>query len=363
MKQRLHGGTLWEANFGRRAPFSLGVEEELLLVGTDNELLDRGRRSGRAAPDRSVAGELFKAMVERGRRSIAYAKEAVHAPRDSRELIRSGARLMGAGLHPNAAAGGGVQRRAAIRIDRRLVAGRPSDADLRPTHPRRDARQRDRVRAYNGIRTHVPLLNALAANSPFWFGEDSGLASSRTVIFRSYPRAAMAPESTDFDDFVRSREVCRPAASTTTPTSGGTFASIPASERSRSAPRTPSSTSGEPRRSPPSSTAWSGSRQSATKPRSRPARRSPSRASRRLATASTQAARPRGELLPARELAARTLEHAGEVAGELGCESELEYVEVMLEQGCGADLQRGVHASRGMGELLAHLADETARLG
>ena len=48
------------------------------------------------------------------------------------------------------------------------------------------------VRAYNGIRTHIPLLNALASNSPFWFGEDSGLASSRTVIFRSYPRAAMA---------------------------------------------------------------------------------------------------------------------------------------------------------------------------
>ena len=38
------------------------------------------------------------------------------------------------------------------------------------------------VRAYNGIRTHIPLINALASNSPFWFGEDSGLASSRTVI-------------------------------------------------------------------------------------------------------------------------------------------------------------------------------------
>jgi carboxylate-amine ligase len=60
--------------------------------------------------------------------------------------------------------------------------------------------QETAVRAYNGVSTHIPLVNALASNSQFWFGEDSGLASSRTVIFRSYPRAAMAPE---FDDFER----------------------------------------------------------------------------------------------------------------------------------------------------------------
>ena len=69
--------------------------------------------------------------------------------------------------------------------------------------------QETAVRAYNGIRTHIPLLNALASNSPFWFGEDSGLASSRTVIFRSYPRAAMAPEFDDFEHYCRvTRQVC-----------------------------------------------------------------------------------------------------------------------------------------------------------
>ena len=57
------------------------------------------------------------------------------------------------------------------------------------------------MRVYNGIRTHVPLLNALAANSPFWGGHDSGLASTRTVVFRSYPRAAMAPEFADYRHF------------------------------------------------------------------------------------------------------------------------------------------------------------------
>ncbi len=69
-----------------------------------------------------------------------------------------------------------------------------------------------------------------------------------------------------------------------------------------------------------------------------------------------------GERVPARTLAGRTLERAGEVAGDLGCEHELEHVELMLERGSGADLQRRVHAARGMPGLLAHLVEETSRL-
>ena len=66
MKQRLHGGTLWETNFGSHDAYSLGIEEELLLVGADHELLDHGAEVlDRAAPDRgALAGELFAAMVE-----------------------------------------------------------------------------------------------------------------------------------------------------------------------------------------------------------------------------------------------------------------------------------------------------------
>ena len=66
--------------------------------------------------------------------------------------------------------------------------------------------------------------------------------------------------------------------------------------------------------------------------------------------------------MPARELAKQCLETAATVAGELGCEFELDHVNVILEQGSGADLQREVHASRGMGGLLSYLAAETASL-
>ena len=74
-------------NFGIEAPFALGVEEELLLIGPDRRILERGEEVAREAdPDEGgVVGELFKAMVETnsdvsanaGRRSRRCAPSAV----------------------------------------------------------------------------------------------------------------------------------------------------------------------------------------------------------------------------------------------------------------------------------------------
>ena len=120
-----------------------------------------------------------------------------------RALVETDTRIMGVGVHPAAGPGTAgfdeAERYTAIRdslqgILRTPICGQHVHVGMPDPETA--------VRAYNGIRTHIPLLNALAANSPFWFGEDSGLASSRTVIFRSYPRAAMAPAFEDFDHFV-----------------------------------------------------------------------------------------------------------------------------------------------------------------
>jgi carboxylate-amine ligase len=43
----------------------------------------------------------------------------------------------------------------------------------------------------NRMRVHVPLLLALSANSPYWQGRDSGLASVRTPIFQAFPRVGI----------------------------------------------------------------------------------------------------------------------------------------------------------------------------
>ena len=57
------------------------------------------------------------------------------------------------------------------------------------------------VRVYNSLRERMPLLQALAAASPVWFGVDSGLASARMALTRAYPgngiqRASLKCEST-----------------------------------------------------------------------------------------------------------------------------------------------------------------------
>ena len=57
------------------------------------------------------------------------------------------------------------------------------------------------IRAFNGLRRHLPLLQALAANSPFRHGRDTGLASAREVTLRGWPRSGAPRAMRDFEDF------------------------------------------------------------------------------------------------------------------------------------------------------------------
>lgn len=47
------------------------------------------------------------------------------------------------------------------------------------------------VRALDGLRGDLPVLLALAANSPYVSGRDTGFASARTPIFSAFPRSGM----------------------------------------------------------------------------------------------------------------------------------------------------------------------------
>jgi carboxylate-amine ligase len=56
--------------------------------------------------------------------------------------------------------------------------------------------------AANRLRTHLPLLLALSANSPFWQGRETGLASARTPLFQAFPRVGIPRAFADYDDYV-----------------------------------------------------------------------------------------------------------------------------------------------------------------
>jgi glutamate---cysteine ligase / carboxylate-amine ligase len=68
------------------------------------------------------------------------------------------------------------------------------------------------IRVFNGLRRHLPLLQALAANSPFRHGRDTGLASAREVTIRGWPRSGVPRAMRDFSDFRASSEVLARAA-------------------------------------------------------------------------------------------------------------------------------------------------------
>jgi glutamate---cysteine ligase / carboxylate-amine ligase len=57
------------------------------------------------------------------------------------------------------------------------------------------------VHVANNLRPYVPLLIALAANSPLWRGEPTGLMSSRVPIFRAFPRVGLPPRFEGWADF------------------------------------------------------------------------------------------------------------------------------------------------------------------
>jgi carboxylate-amine ligase len=58
------------------------------------------------------------------------------------------------------------------------------------------------VHVANRLRAQLPLLLALSANSPFWQGRDTGLASARTPLFQAFPRVGIPRAFKSYDEYV-----------------------------------------------------------------------------------------------------------------------------------------------------------------
>lgn len=200
-----------EVNFGRGPSFRLGVEEELLLVDaatralshTGSALLPRlpaAGEHGRFAPD------TYEAEIELKSAVSANAGEAAAHLRALRAAVRdAGASVIGSGLHPTAAFGDVVhvdqeRYRAIVRMLRGLITRTPTAAVHVHVGMPDSATA---ILAYNGLRSHLPLLQALAANSPYWYGIDSGFASARAQMFRAYPRSEIPRAFRGFADYAR----------------------------------------------------------------------------------------------------------------------------------------------------------------
>ena len=59
------------------------------------------------------------------------------------------------------------------------------------------------IRLLNQLRAHLPLLLALSANSPFWQGRATGLASTRPSVFGAFPRTGIPRRYASYEDWVQ----------------------------------------------------------------------------------------------------------------------------------------------------------------
>jgi carboxylate-amine ligase len=57
------------------------------------------------------------------------------------------------------------------------------------------------ITVYRGLRNRLALFRALGAASPFWHERDSGLASARSAILRSYPRCTAPPVLRSYEEY------------------------------------------------------------------------------------------------------------------------------------------------------------------
>jgi carboxylate-amine ligase len=198
-----------EVNFGRSTPFSLGVEEELQLVSAESyDLVSRYDEIAEAADDERVKPELMQSTAEAATGIAGTAPEAMAQVAELRERIAAaaierGARIASAGTHPFARWEHqeitDADRYASLVENMQWVAERELIFGLH-VHvgvPSGDVA----IHVGNALRTWIPELLALSANSPFWQGRDTGLASARSTIFESFPRSGLPPTFDSWEEF------------------------------------------------------------------------------------------------------------------------------------------------------------------
>jgi carboxylate-amine ligase len=200
-----------DVNYGKSAPFTLGVEEELQLVDAQSfDLTSRfAEVFGEAArEDERIKEELLQSTVEVATEPCATVADAIAEAgelrrRAQQEAEPRGVRVLSAGTHPFA------------RYEHQDVTDKPRYVELMDAlqwaverqlifglHVHVGLETADQAIAVaNALRTWLPELLALSANSPFWHGRDTGLRSTRSKVFDAMPRSGLPPAFASFEEF------------------------------------------------------------------------------------------------------------------------------------------------------------------
>jgi carboxylate-amine ligase len=206
-------GSVLDHRFGKSDPYTLGVEEEYMLL--DPETLDLVQHVDTVLE--SIAGDELEPRVnaELMQSVIEIATPVCRTPADvERELRRlrgyvgevahgHGLRFGSAGTHPFSL----FERQRITARDRyrslvdqlQYIARRELIFGMH-VHVAVDDPEKA-IQVVNGLLGHLSQLLALSASSPFWRGEPTGLASSRQMVFAAFPRSGPPPRFRDYADY------------------------------------------------------------------------------------------------------------------------------------------------------------------
>jgi glutamate---cysteine ligase / carboxylate-amine ligase len=209
------GGSVLDHAFGTGDQFTLGVEEEYMLL--DGETFDLVQHidtvlaaiEGHELEPR-VNAELMQSVLE-------IATPVCHTPADVAVQLRrlrayvseiareQGLRVGSAGTHPFSL----FERQRITAKDRyralvdqlQYIARRELIFGMH-VHVAVDGAEKA-IQVVNALIAHLPELVALSASSPFWRGAPTGLRSSRHMVFAAFPRSGPPPRFRDYADYAQ----------------------------------------------------------------------------------------------------------------------------------------------------------------
>jgi carboxylate-amine ligase len=207
------GGSVLDHAFGTSDPFTLGVEEEYMLLDGEPFGLVQHIDTVLAAVrghelEPRINAELMQSVLE-------VATPVCHTPSDVAQQLRAlrtyvcevargrGMRVGSAGTHPFSL----FERQRITAKDRyralvdqmQYIARRELIFGLHVHVAVDDAEKA--IQVVNGLITHLAELVALSASSAFWRGEPTGLHSSRHMVFAAFPRSGPPPRFRDYADY------------------------------------------------------------------------------------------------------------------------------------------------------------------
>jgi glutamate---cysteine ligase / carboxylate-amine ligase len=202
-----------EHRFGDGDPYTLGVEEEYMLL--DPHSLDLVQHidtvldaiEGDELAER-INAELMQSVVEIATPVCTGAGDVMRELATLRGYVRDvgrahGLRFGSAGTHPFSL----FERQRITAKDRyralidqlQYVARRELIFGMH-IHVAVDDPDKA-IQVVNGLLPQLGPLLALSASSPFWRGEPTGLASSRQIVFSAFPRSGPPPRFADYADY------------------------------------------------------------------------------------------------------------------------------------------------------------------